>query len=74
MENETVRAKRDERAVIKQRELLVKRQRDLAIKHIVANDPKNIIRDLNFSDEFDMLKKMKNRVVRTKLDSAAIVI
>ncbi|CDW79060.1 UNKNOWN [Stylonychia lemnae] len=74
LENQTIRMRRQERSMLKQRQIQIKRERDQALKEWLANDKKSIIRDLNFQDEFQMFQKLKQKAENAKSEIAALVI
>eukprot|EP00347_Sterkiella_histriomuscorum_P015754 403355807 len=74
LQNETVRAKRLERSLLKQRQLEVKRERNVILKEYLKTDQTKILKDLNFEDEFQLFNKIKSKAERAKNENAAIVL
>eukprot|EP00347_Sterkiella_histriomuscorum_P018746 403344337 len=74
LQNESVRAKRLERSLLKQRQLEVKRERNVILKEYLKNDQTKILKDLNFEDEFQLFNKIKSKAERAKNENAAIVL
>ena len=75
---EKIKALRREREKVKSQQILIRKQRDRAMHKLIMKaaqgDEKFLMKDINCDYEYDMLKRMRARAERDKVEDAAIKI
>jgi len=60
--------------MLKKRLLQLKKEREIHIRQIIANDKETIIDGLNFRQEYGILNRLKRKVELAKNESAALIL
>jgi len=75
---EKIKALRREREKVKSQQILIRKQRDRAMHKLIMKaaqgDEKFLMKDINCEYEYDMLKRLRARAERDKIEEAAIKI
>lgn len=73
---EKIKALRREREKVKSQQILIRKQRDRTMHKLIMQaaqgDEKFLMKDINCDYEYDMLKRMRARAQKDKLEEAAI--
>jgi len=73
-----IKALRREREKVKSQQILIRRQRDRTMHKLIMKaaqgDERFLMKDINCDFEYDMLKRMRARAERDKVEEAAIKI
>jgi hypothetical protein len=73
-----IKALRREREKVKSQQILIRKQRDRTMHKLIMQaaqgDEKFLMKDINCDYEYDMLKRMRARAEKDKLEEAAVKI